>query len=147
MQEIRNVVTFQAPHYLGEDISSTAGLFEAEAHLSQFLAAQLSNSGLVVGRAIKEMKCYSIARKVEVADRTFWVDVSHDRSLGDWTVVITENGIISRLLKRTDSRKGERLRELVDQSLKKDERITKIEWRTVDEWLQDCKTKRSNAST
>jgi hypothetical protein len=142
MQEIPNVVTFQAPHYLGEDISNSAGLLEAEAPLSQFLAAQLSNGGLVVGQAIEERKVRCISRKVEVGGKRFWINVSYDRSLNQWTLLIIPNGIIWRTLLRrilplpwTDAVQMERLHQLVDQSLKSDERIANIEWRTLGERL------------
>jgi len=131
MQEHR--VTFEAPHYVSENISSSEGLFDAETHLSQFLAAHLSDSGLVVGPAVEEVKINSVARQVKVEDSTFWVFVSYDRSRGQWEVVITKHWIISFLRLRTDPKKGHQLRELVDQSLRKDAGITQIEWRTEGE--------------
>src|SRR4030095_2261145 len=86
MREIRNVVTFQAPHYLTENISDSEGLFEAEAHLSQFLAVQLAESGLKVGKGIEEAKVNCVSRKVEVGNKAFWILVSYKRL--EWTVTI-----------------------------------------------------------
>ena len=128
MREIRNVVTFQAPHYLTENISDSEGLFEAEAHLSQFLAVQLAESGLKVGKGIEEAKVNCVSRKVEVGNKAFWILVSYKRL--EWTVRIMPNWVRSIISRPTNSVQMERLRNLIDEALKQDERITDIEWRS-----------------
>jgi hypothetical protein len=128
MRQIRNVVTFQAPHCLTENISDREGLFEAEAQLSQFLAGQLAESGLKVGKGIKERKVHCVSRKVEVGNKAFWILVSYERL--EWTVTIMPNWVLSFILGPTNSVQMERLRQLIDQALNQDEGISDVEWRT-----------------
>ena len=128
MRGIPNVVTFQAPHFLTENISDSEDLFEAEAHLSQFLAVQLAESGLKVGKGIEERKVHCVSRKVEVGNKAFWILVSYEGL--EWTVTIMPNWVRYIILGPTNSVQMERLRDLIDQALRQDERITDIEWRS-----------------
>ena len=128
MRQIRNVVTFQAPHYLTENISDSESLFDAEANLSQFLAVHLTENGLKVGKAIEEIKVHCVSRKVEVGNKTLWILVGYARS--EWSVRIMPNWVRSLILGPTNSVQMDRLRNLIDEALKQDERITDIKWRS-----------------
>ena len=139
MQQTRNIATFQAPHFITEDLSTTENFFCAESRLSEFLKLQLTNRTFEVGPALNNFKTSSVARTVDTNGDRFWVSVGYDRAAKGWTIHVTSTqGFISRIFGRTDSSQMERLCSVIDEVLKTDNDIVDIEWQTYDEWRKDA---------
>jgi hypothetical protein len=137
VEGISKVVYFCAEHYIAEGISNTEDRFEPARQVSRFLAVQLENSGLKVGREIEIFKTYSIAREVEAGGKQFLISVGQRGTADGWSMYIhSSKGIVSRIFGKTDPVELENLCRCLDEALRKDEKIEDIQWLTLDEWLE-----------
>lgn len=134
----KNVATFRAPEFAPQSSSSRESRFVAESHLSELLAIGLTERSFEVGPVFRDYFTSSVARRVMVDNKRFWVSVSYDRKNVVWDVQVKSiRRLVGRILGRSDDEESEKLCRVIDEILKTEAGIKEIKWQTVDEWLSE----------